>query len=316
MTSLRVGLWGADTHAAEVVVPTLRSTPGVELTAIASMDRCAQELASAWGVEGVQATVQEFLSVGEFDAIALADSPSTHEAALAVAGEIGMPVYVQTPPALGAAPLRRYAEMVGRRDKPVASFVGFHLRYAATTRAALELVAAHGRISHVAMDFHTSSPRGQLWGRDPLDSFLLAAGIQALGVMAEVLDWPAAETLTSAEVTQTRKDDCFVTADFTTRTTRGSLRMSNTRNRLTFATTVTCVDGWSVAWDLDEVVVYSPSSQEETHQIGDPLLPAGERSGHAAAMREFRDACRGKAESRSTIAQAVAVMEWIERLRA
>jgi predicted dehydrogenase len=316
MTSLRVGLWGAETHAAEVTVPTLRSTPGMELTAIASMDRHAQELASTWGVEGVQATVQEFLSVGEFDAIVLSDSPSTHEAALAVAGEIGMPVYVQTPPALGAAPLRRYAEMVGKRDKPVASFVGFNLRYAATTRTALELVAAHGRISHVAMDFHTSSPRAALWGRDPLDSFLLASGIHALGVMAEVLDWPAAETLTSAEVTQTRKDDCFVTADFTTRTTRGSLRMSNTRNRLTFATTVTCVDGWSVAWDLDEVVVYSPGAQEETHQIGDPLLPGGERAGHAAAMREFRDACRGKAESRSTIAQAVVVMEWIERLRA
>jgi predicted dehydrogenase len=316
MTSLRVGLWGADPHAAEVIVPTLRSTPGVELSAVASLDRFAQELASTWGIEGVEATVQEFLSVGEFDAIVLADSPATHEAALAVAGEIGMPVYLATPPALGAAPLRRYAELVGRRDKPVASFVGLHLRYAAATRAALELVAAHGRISHVAMDLHTSTPRGALWGRDPLDSFLLASGIQALGVMAEVLDWPAAETLTSAEVTQTRKDDCFVTADFTTRTTRGSLRMSNTRNRLSFTTTVTCVDGSSVSWDLDEVTVFHPGAREETHHVSDPLLPGGERAGYAAAMREFRDACRGKAESRSTVAQAVVVMEWIERLRA
>jgi predicted dehydrogenase len=316
MTSLRVGLWGADTHAAEVTVPMLRTTPGMELTAIASPDRYATELASTWGVEGVQATVQEFLSVGEFDAIVLSDSPSTHEAALAVAGEIGMPLYVETPPALGAAPLRRYAEMVSKRDKPVPSFVGFNLLYAATTRAALELVAAHGRISHVAMDLHTSTPRGAVWDRDPLDSFLLASGIHALGVMAEVLDWPAAETLTSAEVTQTRKDDCFVTADFTTRTTRGSLRMSNTRNRFSFATTVTCVDGSSVAWDLDEVVVYHPGAQEETHQVTDPLLTGGERAGYAAAMREFRDACLGKAESRSTVAQAVVVMEWIERLRA
>ena len=92
--------------------------------------------------------------------------------------------------------------------------------------------------------------------------------------------------------------------------------MSNTRNRFSFATTVTCVDGWSVAWDLDEVVVYSPGSQDETHHVGDPLLPGGERTGHAAAMREFRDACLDKAESRSTLAQAVVVMEWIERLRA
>ncbi len=316
MTVLRVGLWGADQHAADVTVPTLRSTPGIQLTAIASMSTYAQELADTWGVEGVQATVQEYLSVGEFDAVVLADDPASHESALAVAAEIGMPVYVETPAAFGAAPLRRYAEMVSKRDKPVASFVGFNLRYAAMTRAALELVATHGRISHVAMDYHVGSPRGGLWSRDPLDTFLLVSGIHALGVMADVLDWPAADTLTSAEVTQTRKDDCFVTADFTTRTTRGSLRMSNTRNRETFETTVTCVDGGSVSWTLDEVTAYSPGAHEESHHYCSPLLMGGERAGYAAAMREFRDACRGKAESRSTIEQAVVVMEWIERLRA
>ncbi len=316
MTTLRVGLWGAGKHAAEVTVPTLRSTPGIELSAIASMETYAQELAGAWAVEGVQATVQEFLSVGEFDAVVLADAPSSHEAALAVAAEIGMPVYVETPAAFGAAPLRRYAEMVGKRDKPVASFVGFNLRYAAMTRTALDLVAQHGRVSHVAMDYHVGGPRGSQWSRDPLDTFLLVSGIHALGVMAEVLDWPTADTLTSAEVTQTRKDDCFVSADFTTRTTRGSLRMSNTRNRGTFETTVTCVDGWSVSWSLDEVTAYSPGTQEETHHYCSPLLMGGERAGYAAAMREFRDACLGKAESRSTVDQAVVVMEWIERLRA
>jgi hypothetical protein len=134
--------------------------------------------------------------------------------------------------------------------------------------------------------------------------------------MAELLDWPAADTLTSAEVTQTRKDDCFVTADFTTRTTRGSLRMSNTRNRLVFETTVTCVDGWSVAWNLDEVVAYSPGTVEQSHHVCSPLTFGGERGGYSAAMREFRDACLGKTESRSSIEQAVVVMEWIERLRA
>jgi hypothetical protein len=45
-------------------------------------------------------------------------------------------------------------------------------------------------------------------------------------------------------------------------------------------------------------------------------MPGGERAGYAAAMREFRDACLGKAESRSTIEQNLVVMEWIERLRA
>jgi hypothetical protein len=122
--------------------------------------------------------------------------------------------------------------------------------------------------------------------------------------------------LTSAEVTQTRKDDCFVSADFTTRTTRGSLRMSNTRNGFVFETTVTCVDGWSVAWNLDQVVAYSPGAKEESRQVCSPLAFGGERAGYSAAMREFRDACLGKTESRSGIAQAVVVMEWIERLRA
>jgi hypothetical protein len=184
------------------------------------------------------------------------------------------------------------------------------------TRLALEHVAAHGRIMHVAMDCHDDNPRGALWERDLLDSFLLSVGIQPLAVMADLLGWPAADTLTSAEVTQTRKDDCFVTADFTTRTTRGSLRMSNTRNRFVLETTVTCVDGWSVSWTLDGVAVYSPGAKEESRHVCSPMLFGGERGGYSAAVREFRDACLGKAESRSTVEQSLVVMEWIERLRA
>jgi predicted dehydrogenase len=316
MASLRVGLLGTGPHAAAVTVPTLMSTPGLSLTAISSIDRSALELAATWDVEGVQATPQEFVSVGEFDAIVLASEPRDHEAGLAVAAENGIPVFVEAPVAYGAAPLRHFAELNAKRGKQVASFVGFNLRYAAMSRSALTQISDHGRIIHVAMDFHADQPRGGLWGRDVLDTFLLTQGIHPLGVLAELLDWPDSDTLTSAEVTQTRKDDCFVTADFTTRTTRGSLRMSNTRNRLVFETTVTCVDGWSVAWNLDEVVAFSPGAMEQSREVCSPLTAGGERAGYAAAMREFRDACLGKSESRSSIEQAVVVMEWIERLRA
>jgi hypothetical protein len=134
--------------------------------------------------------------------------------------------------------------------------------------------------------------------------------------MAELLGWPAASTLTSGEVTQTRRDDCFVTADFTTRTARGSLRMSNTRNRLDFSTTVTCQDGTSISWTLDELVTYRPGTAEESRLVCDPLSPGGERTGHAAALREFRDACLGKSDSGSTIEQTQVLMAWVEHLRA
>ena len=88
MTSIRVGLVGAGARTAEVTVPTLMSTPGLSLTAIGSMDRSAQELAGIWGVEGVQATPQEFVSIGEFDAVVLASEPRDHEAALAIVAEL------------------------------------------------------------------------------------------------------------------------------------------------------------------------------------------------------------------------------------
>lgn len=317
MPTLRIGLVGAGAHAAAVTVPTLRSTPGVDLVAICSRGTSALELADSWGVEGVQASIEEFLKVGEFDAAVLSSTPDAHEVALAVAPEFGVPLFVERPPAFSATPVRRYAAANQALTKPLTSFVGFTIRYAAMTRVAMEHVAAHGRIAHVAMDCHSDKPRGaRSWGRDELDSFLLAFGIEPLAMMAELLGWPTAETLTSAEVTQTRKDDCFVTADFTTRTTRGSLRMSNTRNRFSFTTTVTCVDGWSVAWSLDEVVLYSPGAKEESREVCDPLMLGGERAGYGAALREFRDACWGKADSRSTIEQSLVVMEWIERLRA
>ena len=316
MTPLRIGLVGAGAHAAEVIVPTLMSTPGVQLAAICSRGSSAGELAAAWGVEGVQAEVEEFLKVGEFDAAVLCSTPAAHEAALAVAPEYGVSLFVENPPAFGAAAIRRFAQDNAARPKPVTSFVDAHLRYAAMSRVALEHITAHGRVMHVAMDCHTHKPRTTVWDRDLLDSFLLSSGIQPLGVMAELLGWPAADTLTSAEVTQTRKDDIFVTADFTTRTTRGSLRMSNTRNRFAFETTVTCADGWSVSWNLDEVVVYRPGAPEEPRQTCSPLLFGGEKAGYSAAVREFRDACLGKAESRSTVEQNLVVMEWIERLRA
>ncbi|HET9999045.1 MAG TPA: Gfo/Idh/MocA family oxidoreductase [Nocardioides sp.] len=316
MTPLRIGLVGAGAHAAEVIVPTLMSTPGIQLAAICSRGSSAGELAAAWGVEGVQAEVEEFLKVGEFDAAVLCATPAAHEAALAVAPEYGVSLFVENPPAFGAAAIRRFAQDNAARPKPVTSFVDAHLRYAAMSRVALEHITAHGRVLHVAMDCHTDEPRTTVWNRDLLDSFLLSSGIQPLAVMAELLGWPAADTLTSAEVTQTRKDDIFVTADFTTRTTRGSLRMSNTRNRFAFETTVTCADGWSVSWTLDEVVVYRPGAPEEPRQTCSPLLFGGEKAGYSAAVREFRDACLGKAESRSTVEQNLVVMEWIERLRA
>jgi predicted dehydrogenase len=316
MTPLRIGLVGAGAHAAEVVIPTLMSTPGVELAAICSRGPAAGELADAWGVEGVQAEVEEFLKVGEFDAAVLCSTPAAHEAALAVAPEYGVSLFVENPPAFGAAAIRRFAQDNAARPEPVTSFVDAHLRYAAMSRVALEHIAAHGRVMHVAMDCHTDSPRTTVWDRELLDGFLLSSGAQPLALMAELLGWPAADTLTSAEVTQTRKDDIFVTADFTTRTTRGSLRMSNTSNRFAFETTVTCADGWSVSWTLDEVVVYRPGADEEPRQTCSPLLFGGEKAGYSAAVREFRDACLGKTESSSTLEQSLVVLEWIERLRA
>jgi hypothetical protein len=42
----------------------------------------------------------------------------------------------------------------------------------------------------------------------------------------------------------------------------------------------------------------------------------GERAGYSAAVREFRDACWGTGDSRSSIERSLVVMEWIERLRA
>ena len=316
MTPLRVGLVGAGPHAAGVLVPVIRSTPGLDLVAIGSPDGSSLDLAETWGIEGVQAEVGEFLTVGEFDAAVLASTPTDHEAALSVAAGMGLPVFVEAPAAFGAAPLRSFMAANEAREKPVPTLVDLHLRYAAMTRVALEHIATHGRVFHVAIDCHAPSARSALWGRDLLDSFLLTVGVQPLALMADLLGWPTANTLTSGEVTQTRKDDCFVTADFTTRTARGSLRMSNTRNRFDLTATVLCQDGTSVSWTLDEVTVYQPGSPAETRVVCDPMLPGGERTGHAAAMREFRDACLGSTDSRSTVEQTVVVTEWIERLRA
>src|SRR5215210_789875 len=110
MTSLRVGLVGAGPHAAELTIPTLMSTPGITLAAIGSEDGSAQELAATWGVEGVQATVEEFVSVGEFDAVVLASTPHDHEAALGLGAGMSLPMFVETPPGFSAQPLRRFAE--------------------------------------------------------------------------------------------------------------------------------------------------------------------------------------------------------------
>jgi predicted dehydrogenase len=316
MTPLRVGLVGAGPHVNDVIAPTLMSTPGLSLVAFGSTDPSARDLADAWGVEGVQAEVAEFLTVGQFDAAVLASNPADHEAALKVAPGLGLPLFVVGPPAFGSAPVRAFDAANGELETRVTSVVDLYLRYAAMTRTAFAHIAAHGRVVHVAMDCHVDQPRSAMWGRDLLDAFLLSSGLHPLGVMAELLGWPAASTLTSGEVTQTRRDDCFVTADFTTRTARGSLRMSNTRNRLDFSTTVTCQDGTSISWTLDELVTYRPGTAEESRLVSNPLSPGGERTGHAAALREFRDACLGKSDSSSTIEQTQVLMAWVEHLRA
>ena len=124
MTPLRVGLVGAGPHVNDVIAPTLMSTPGLSLVAFGSTDPSAGELADAWGVEGVQAEVEEFLEVGEFDAAVLASHPADHEAALRVAPGLGLPLFVVGPPAFASAPIRAFDLANGERETRVTSCRG------------------------------------------------------------------------------------------------------------------------------------------------------------------------------------------------
>jgi predicted dehydrogenase len=216
MTPLRIGLVGAGAHAAEVIVPTLMSTArrpaGRDLLA-RLLGRRARRRVGRRGRPGRGRGVPQGRRVRRRGPLLDTGRPRGRAGRRP---EYGVSLFVENPPAFGAAAIRRFAQDNAARPKPVTSFVDAHLRYAAMSRVALEHITAHGRVLHVAMDCHTDEPRTTVWDRDLLDSFLLSSGIQPLGVMAELLGWPAADTLTSAEVTQTRKDDIFVTADFTT----------------------------------------------------------------------------------------------------
>ena len=163
MTSSR-RLVGAGAHAVEVTVPTLMSTPGVELVAICSRGTSARELAETWSVEGVAAEVEEFLKVGEFDAAVLASSHlPTRRRSLSRRGRRARLRRDATGVQRGCHPALR----PGQRRPPEAADVVRRLQrqvrrhVAAGPRARRRAWPDHPR----GDGLHADQPRGGLWER-------------------------------------------------------------------------------------------------------------------------------------------------------
>lgn len=155
--TLRIGWIGCGTHASQMLLPQLVRLD-VELAAVCdtSPDRLGL-IARRYGVREAFTDAAALLDVQGLDAIGMAVGPAVHAAVGMMAVERGIPVFMEKPPAATSAEAQRLAEAADRRGVPVV--VGFMKRYSTGNRIARTIVAG-GRFGRVlgVMGWYMTAP--------------------------------------------------------------------------------------------------------------------------------------------------------------
>lgn len=147
---LRVALVGCGNFTNAALLPSIRLAP-IEVVATCDLDHArAEATAKAIGAGGVHTSYDAMLAAETLDLVMMAIGPNVYPALARKAFEHGIDVYLQKPPALGAAEaksLKREAERHGRQV-----IVGFMKRFGTAYRMAKEIAASpeFGGVTHIS----------------------------------------------------------------------------------------------------------------------------------------------------------------------
>jgi predicted dehydrogenase len=134
-TTVRVGLIGSGPVACRVHLPGLRMCPGVEISAVCSIDHDAREKT---GVRRVVASYQQFLDEPAIDAVVIATPNHLHREMALAAFAAGKHVLCEKPLALNAREATEMLEAAQRSGR--VHMTAFTYRYAPAVRYLKRLI--------------------------------------------------------------------------------------------------------------------------------------------------------------------------------
>ena len=198
-TPLRVGLIGFGYAGKTFHAPLLRTTPGLELAAVASSD--AGKVRAALGIDAlVFSRAADLIAHAEIDLVVIASPNATHVELATAALEAGKHVVVDKPFTADAGEALQLAALARERGRLLSVF--HNRRWDSTTRTATKLLACGmlGEIRYAAMHYDRFRPQpverwkenaaagGGLWmdlGPHLLDEALCYFG-QPLAIQADI----------------------------------------------------------------------------------------------------------------------------------
>src|SRR5664280_1806190 len=138
---LRLGVIGAGQHSRTRVLPAITRLPNVRLAAICDLAPARSAgAASQYAVPSVYTDYRELFASANLDAVAICAGPQVHTQLSIEAMRVGLPVFIEKPPAVSAAAAAEIWS-VSRHTGRIC-MVGFRKRFATAYRKANAIVGS------------------------------------------------------------------------------------------------------------------------------------------------------------------------------
>lgn len=176
---VRLGVIGAGRHSTSRLLPALSRVPDAVLVAVCDLDleRCSH-VARKYSVPVVTTDHREVLALDGLDGVIVCIGPDTHHRIAADAMRVGVPSFVEKPPAVT---LDAAAELLAiSRSTGVPCMVGFRKRYTPAYRRARDIVSSNEFSAPALFAATRTSGRFAEDETDPTTWFLLDMGVHVI----------------------------------------------------------------------------------------------------------------------------------------
>jgi predicted dehydrogenase len=181
---IAVGLVGCGEHARENLLPCLLSFPDVRLAATCDLHLSSARAAADRFPSAIPySTTDELLAKTQVDALVVACPPQIHASIAKQALEKNIHVFVEKPPAVKAQELSELGRLA--KEKHLVTAVGHNLRFATACEIAKTKTndPSFGRPLCIEVRYLASGPRGNRWGLEQVQSFLLSHALHAIDLL-------------------------------------------------------------------------------------------------------------------------------------
>jgi len=163
---VRVGLVGAGAFATGVLLPALKATAGVRLTAVATAGGAsADAVRRSFAFDRAAAGADDVVAADDVDAVVVATRHDSHARLVAAALAAGKPCFVEKPLAIRPEELARVVDAM--TTKPGVVCVGFNRRFAPAVVALRKSLASRTSPLHARYRINAGAVPATHWTRDP-----------------------------------------------------------------------------------------------------------------------------------------------------